>query len=598
MSNFKNTVYSIFLNERKDIIKNPKGRIRMDPDNLDGKPTTPKQKLSIEASNARMDAVDAQDAIDAKAFEDAKKAQAIQDAADALAAGKAAAAKTPAAADNRGREEAVGMVASGEATSMGDARNRMGVRDQVAAERARMAKNPVREVGIASPSSQIGGAGTQYGNSPNRAPETEAEIQYRTGTSSAPTANAADIDPITGKPKLFSARDNRTQKQKIIPGLDIPAQEAGPWHEFDVQNGIYDEKTETEDNQQYLPPAKTFKADTTPGSEPGGWVGEDQGMADLHNTPAWKKMWAAGQDLKTQQNMKDSQKRQEDGRAANKARNDEQAAGRRAKRDAAADALRSATFEKGSNGVQRMVRPGSSSGGNGGGGGGFGSGGAGSNGPQRMGRLGSNRTQGSNGINNYGSAGSQTSPDPDGLGAGGSNFNTGTTEVNLNPVNANGTVNGTVLNSEKREGDDDQSGISTSAGGKMIDQPFGIEVSNDKQQNYTNPETGNVGRYSGTKILPSGKLPNTMTDGYSHNKALTFFAEQLKRKYIEEEVVNPENQPMTKSEISHRDKIRHKSPAKDARIVKSADKTKENAAYRLATYITMRGRKGKKKENK
>ena len=88
------------------------------------------------------------------------------------------------------------------------------------------------------------------------------------------------------------------------------------------------------------------------------------------------------------------------------------------------------------------------------------------------------------------------------------------------------------------------------------------------------------------------------TAGYSYNKALTFFAEQLKRKYIEEEVVNPENQPMTKSEISHRDKIRHKSPAKDARIVKSADKTKENAAYRLATYITMRGRKAKKKENK
>jgi hypothetical protein len=87
-------------------------------------------------------------------------------------------------------------------------------------------------------------------------------------------------------------------------------------------------------------------------------------------------------------------------------------------------------------------------------------------------------------------------------------------------------------------------------------------------------------------------------ESYSYNKALTFFAEQLKRKYIEEEVVNPENQPMTKSEISHRDRIRHKSPAKDARIVKSADKTQANAAYRLATYITMRTRKGKKKENK
>jgi hypothetical protein len=87
------------------------------------------------------------------------------------------------------------------------------------------------------------------------------------------------------------------------------------------------------------------------------------------------------------------------------------------------------------------------------------------------------------------------------------------------------------------------------------------------------------------------------TAGYSHNKALTFFAEQLKRKYIEEEVVNPENQPMSKSEISHRNKIRGKSPAKDARAIKGSD-TKENAEYRLATYITMRGRKGKKKENK
>jgi hypothetical protein len=89
--------------------------------------------------------------------------------------------------------------------------------------------------------------------------------------------------------------------------------------------------------------------------------------------------------------------------------------------------------------------------------------------------------------------------------------------------------------------------------------------------------------------------------GYSHNKALTFFAEQLKRKYIEEEVVNPDHQPMSKSEISHRNKIRGKSPAKDARVVKGPRgrlDTSEEAKYRLATYITMRGRKAKKKENK
>ena len=97
--------------------------------------------------------------------------------------------------------------------------------------------------------------------------------------------------------------------------------------------------------------------------------------------------------------------------------------------------------------------------------------------------------------------------------------------------------------------------------------------------------------------LDSLGLKRPIKDSYSYNKALKFFAEQLKGKYIEEEVVNPEHQPMSKSEIIHRDKIRHKSPAKDARPIKGSD-TKENAEYRLATYITMRGRKGKKKENK
>lgn len=44
-------------------------------------------------------------------------------------------------------EEAKAMVASGEATSMKDAINRIGVRDQVAVARAKMKKNPVEEVG-------------------------------------------------------------------------------------------------------------------------------------------------------------------------------------------------------------------------------------------------------------------------------------------------------------------------------------------------------------------------------------------------------------------------------------------------------------------
>ena len=459
MSNFKNTVYSIFLNEIRE--KAPKGYTQEEWDKITDK---------YDEDMKRIDQNEKEEA-------QAKTPQGIKDAADAAtAAGKAAAAKMPAAMDNRRREEAAGMVASGEATSMGDARNRMGVRDQVAAERARMAKNPVREVGIASPSSQIGGAGTQYGNSPNRAPETEAEIQYRTGTS----APMADNDPITGKPIPFSVRDKRNQKQKIIPGLDVPAQEAGPWHEFDVQNGIYDEKTETEDNQQYLPPAKTFKADTTPGSEPGGWVGEDQGMADLHNTPAWQKMWAAGQDPITRKNMEASQKRQDNGNTA-----------------------------------------------------------------------------------------IQTARD-----------------------NGDSTLSG--LEQKSRDTRLPSEGATTQNRRDHIDAIRAAEYEKGRLRRQANSKPSG----GGEQPAATGSGPTPQADSYSYNKALTFFAEQLKRKYIEEEVVNPENQPMTKSEISHRDRIRHKSPAKDARIVKSADKTQTNAAYRLATYITMRGRKAKKKENK
>lgn len=77
---------------------------------------------------------------------------------------------------------------------------------------------------------------------------------------------------------------------------------------------------------------------------------------------------------------------------------------------------------------------------------------------------------------------------------------------------------------------------------------------------------------------------------------LQYFAKQLHRKYftIDENVVNPNNQPMTKSEISHRNKIKKKSPSKDARVVtgpKGRKDTPEEARFRLATYITLRKRK-------
>ena len=494
MKNFKDTVYSIFLEElsAENAIGNAMVRMGMkrpppalawrageNPTRLnldiwtDGntsRPTTEKERASREKFNTEMDAKDAQFKIDSKAFDELKKAQEIQDAEEALAAGKAAAAKMPAAMDNRSHEEAAAMVASGEATSMRDARNRMGVRDRVAAEKARMAKKPVKEVGIASPSSQIGGAGTQYGNSPNRAPETEAEIKYRTGTS----APMADNDPITGKPILFSGRDKRNQVQKQVEAQGPYGQKQVEVPQSELVRKLGDLAGIPRPMQDDPTPGSNIpqpmQNDTTPGSEPGGWAGESQAMADLHNNPAWQKMWAAGQDPITRKNMEASQKRQDNGNTA-----------------------------------------------------------------------------------------IQTARD-----------------------NGDSTLSG--LEQKSRDTRLPSEGATTQNRRDHIDAIRAAEY-----------EKGRLRRQANSK--PSAE---PVEDGYimNINKALTFFAEQLKRKYIEEEVVNPENQPMTKSEISHRDKIRHKSPAKDAKIVKSADKTKENAAYRLATYITMRGRKGKKKENK
>ena len=60
MKNFKDTVYSIFLNERRDIIKNKKGQMRMDPDRMGDRATTPEERASNLAFNAEMDRKDAE----------------------------------------------------------------------------------------------------------------------------------------------------------------------------------------------------------------------------------------------------------------------------------------------------------------------------------------------------------------------------------------------------------------------------------------------------------------------------------------------------------------------------------------------------------
>ena len=516
---------------------------------------------------------------------------------------KRSAAEVSAAADNRGHEEAVGMVASGEATSMGDARNRMGVRDQVAAERARMAKNPVREVGIANPSSQIGGAGTQYGNSPNRAPETEAEIKYRTGTS-APTAN---LDPTKRNKKQDEKSENKLMKifKELFPELGL------------------------------RPPA---------GSEPGGWEGESQAMADLHNTPAWQKLWAAGQDPITRKNMEASQTRQDKGNTAIQTARDNgdstlsgleqksrdtrlpsEGATTQNRRDHI-DAIRAAEYEKG-----RLRRQANSKPSNGG------------EQPDDAGSKPNSPTPAADGQNSikFGQSSSTPKGDPKagaGSGSGGNVDSSGGNSPSGNgPVereggdldNNNNPIPGSQNGEPKIDKDGNlmvnRNGTPSSSPGATRPtsseprltgtQPGGLssEVSADRNNttssNLSSAITTNrqKSRRAGEAAVlaafaaqrnkkPLGAVA-MQTAGYSYNKALTFFAEQLKRKYIEEEVVNPENQPMTKSEISHRDRIRHKSPAKDARPIKGSD-TKENAEYRLATYITMRGRKGKKKENK
>jgi len=478
-------------------------------------------------------------------------------------------AEVSAAADNRAREEAVGMVASGEATSMGDARNRMGVRDQVAAEKARMAKNPVREVGIANPSSQIGGAGTQYGNSPNRAPETEAEIQYRTGTS-APTADAADIDPTTGIPKLFSARDNRNQDQKQV---EVPQSELV--RKLGDLVGI----------------PRPMQNDTTPGSEPGGWKGEDQGMADLHNTPAWQTMWAAGQNSETRENMRDSAARLDAGRQkASKLRQDL----RQARIDNPIDT--GVTFKRGSNGKGRQKSVPTSS-----------------YDQRRQQVLQRQQAEDSARTGYYPTVKTNSDGSRQDIGVK-SNSNTASVDpendITLDTLNKKDSNISLNLSPGK------DVTMFSAKGTRVTTETNGVpDIDIDKKvtpANLLGQDTGNIampiapiGKVSRPRKPGQIRLPGDMPfddelqDGYvmKINKALTFFAEQLKRKYIEEEVVNPENQPMTKSEISHRNKIRSKSPAKDARAIKGSD-TKENAEYRLATYITMRGRKGKKKENK
>jgi len=80
----------------------------------------------------------------------------------------------------------------------------------------------------------------------------------------------------------------------------------------------------------------------------------------------------------------------------------------------------------------------------------------------------------------------------------------------------------------------------------------------------------------------------TVTGWRQRGSQRTIFADDIK---INEEIVNPKNKgTMTKPELGSRDRLAKKVKADP---IKGKD-TKENAQYRLATYITIKNRKGDK----
>lgn len=84
---------------------------------------------------------------------------------------------------------------------------------------------------------------------------------------------------------------------------------------------------------------------------------------------------------------------------------------------------------------------------------------------------------------------------------------------------------------------------------------------------------------------------------HSYKKALKFFSEESYRKYIGEEIVNRGNKgSMTKDDISRRDKTAKKVKAKVIKGPKGRMDTPLEAKHRLATYITLRGKRGKKED--
>jgi len=112
---------------------------------------------------------------------------------------------------------------------------------------------------------------------------------------------------------------------------------------------------------------------------------------------------------------------------------------------------------------------------------------------------------------------------------------------------------------------------------------------NSRSRNRRSDTNQDMGPISSRVVDPNtGKKSEDWSGWRQRGSKKTVFADDIN---INEEIVNPKNKgTMSKSELGSRDRLAKKVKADP---IKGKD-TKENAKYRLATYITIKNRKGDK----
>ena len=545
MKNFKDTVYSIFLGE--DVTPSPKAKKRMNRDEVDGRPTTPKQKLSIDDFNARMDAEDAKEAASAKAFDDAKKTQGVKDTTVVTSSGvkrSLTAAEAQQAAKAAGVESPFGNARPGEGLLTPDERARI---NQVQQNPGDTTSRIVFQDKEQIDSNKIFNRTTgQWEQGPPRS-------KGRARPAGMPSGQ--HIDGMRDEEDTSIPYDPEKEKQ-------MRADSAKQLGDIIRKNEAQKEKESTPEGRRGLDTEKRATMGLGPRS--------DKDFAELEKRRL---------ETETKEQARKDFQNSEEGKAARFKRSQAKKSGSTSASRAQADEdyriAQDAAARKSAPATAPAAAPATA---------------------PATGGISVSAAAG--GVTKYPTPGIDISQPVTADSLGLNNPDQIDIEIQNNPTpRVEGSSEDSELNRQNQENDKKRKGYIKNGNNPIDDDnppqnfPPSEDIPRKRQPKFEASETlfGSV--------IEKGKNP--MNDGYmiNMNKALTFFAEQLKRKYIEEEVVNPENQPMTKSEISHRNKIRNKSPAKDARAIKGSD-TKENAAYRLATYITMRGRKAKKKENK